>query len=436
MYYLDEFCKQNNIEINDYNLKMNLLDFIKFKEINYSITNDNYFYYAAIYLYQNDKDIPLIINILEHGLYLQNKKCAYSLGYIYEKDLKDYTLMKKFYNISAQNMNEYAMVHLGVYYSSIEQDYVLMKKYLEKACELNNTQAMILLGRYYHKIEDNQTLMFKYYKMALDIDITNGKIYHYMASFFKSNNKPDNMILNYNKAIYYKYHKSAFKLGLYYYNKKNITLAESFFLKGTNYNNAKCYLYLGLINIKLNNYYLIDKYFSKAIEYKNYEAYYHLGDYYAKFNNFSLAIKNYLKSIEILSDDKSMFKVGIYYLKIEKNIALATQYLKLAAEKNNINALLCLNTPESYLKAIELKCPIAMLRMAQYYSYNEENKNNVLAKKYYFMAMKYNNPDAKYEFAQYFKKIESNMNLYKKILTEAARDGHEKAKLELTDIIL
>ena len=34
------------------------------------------------------------------------------------------------------------------------------------------------------------------------------------------------------------------------------------------------------------------------------------------------------------------------------------------------------------------------------------------------------------------KKIESNMNLYKKILTEAARDGHEKAKLELTDIIL
>ena len=176
-------CKNNFIYIdipeesieNIYNLLIN--------NIKKEVSNDIECLYYGIY-YKIKKDYDLMKKYYLMSINNNNSYAMNNLGFYYQNIVKDYNKMKKYYLMSIENGNSYAMNNLGDYYQYKEINYDLMKKYYLMSIENGNSNAMNHLGGYYQYKEKNYDEMKKYYLMAIDKGYYNAM--HYLIEYFIS----------------------------------------------------------------------------------------------------------------------------------------------------------------------------------------------------------------------------------------------------------
>jgi tetratricopeptide (TPR) repeat protein len=132
--------------------------------------DDKYWNYVGLYYEKKLKDYDLMKKYYLMAIDKGNSDAMNNLGHYYYYTEKNHDLMKKYYLMAIDKGNSYTMYNLGYYYKEIKIDYHLMKKYYIMAVEKGSVDAMYHLGYYYHKIEKNYDLMKKYYLMAIDKD--------------------------------------------------------------------------------------------------------------------------------------------------------------------------------------------------------------------------------------------------------------------------
>jgi TPR repeat protein len=132
----------------------------------------------------------------------------------YEKKLKNYDLMKKYYLIGIERKNKYAMNNLACYYFNIEKNYDLARKYWIMAIKKGYYELAVNNIRLYYKnkIIDNNTseedldIIFKYNidaKFKINTLMEHKFIVKYYDAIILNENFKDhhNIIKLYYKAI-------------------------------------------------------------------------------------------------------------------------------------------------------------------------------------------------------------------------------------------
>jgi TPR repeat protein len=137
------------------------------------IDDNKYWNYIGLYYERKIKNYDLMEKYYLMAIDKGNYNAMYNLGHYYENiekmhSYEDHSLMKKYYLMAIDNGNDMAMVRLGNYYCYIEINYDLMKKYYLMAIDKGNNDAMYRLGKHYQYVDKNYDLMKKYYLMALD----------------------------------------------------------------------------------------------------------------------------------------------------------------------------------------------------------------------------------------------------------------------------
>lgn len=290
-------------------------------------------------------------------------------------------LMIKYYKLAYKKLNSNSMYELGEYYKEI-QNIPLMLECFIKALRLQNIKSFEVLGDYYwdrKKFIDSA----KYYLDGINCDstlLTNSKITLRLGIYYET--------IKINHKLCVKYYELSVKennttsminLGLYYRNEKNYLLMKEYLLMALNNGNMEAANYLGL-------------------HYQNVEIDYNLMKIY------------YLAGIDIGNID-CINNLAFYYKNIEKDFELMKKFYERGSNNNN--------------------SPISMFELGHYYQYIE--KDYKLMKYYYKMAIKYNNPEAMYHYAQYFKLLENKRKM-KKYLLMASELNHNQSICELLKI--
>jgi tetratricopeptide (TPR) repeat protein len=139
--------------------------------LNINKINDDDSLYDIGEIYYKNKLYGLMIKYYDKCIMIQDKNeektdkngVRLFLGNFYKK-YQNYELMKKYYKMSVNKNNIYAMFRLGYYYEQIEKNYKLMKKYYEMS---KYKYSYLRLGYYYKNIENNITLYNEYFDKFL-----------------------------------------------------------------------------------------------------------------------------------------------------------------------------------------------------------------------------------------------------------------------------
>lgn len=131
----------------------------------------------------NDKSNRLLINLLliyfkNYNLILQvnrmfnakNEYDVYMLVGLFYFVNNNYDEMIKYYLISIEKDNLFAMNTLGLFYEEVEINYENAIKYYSLAAEKGDKFAMSNLMLYYSRIEKNKHKVNEYYKNVMEID--------------------------------------------------------------------------------------------------------------------------------------------------------------------------------------------------------------------------------------------------------------------------
>ena len=238
----------------------------------------------------------------------------------YYLEIKNYTMVKKYYQMGIDLNYLECIINFGDYYRDIENDYSEMKKIYNIGIDKNNTKCMLRMGNYYNDIEINFSEMEKYYYMAFNQGDIEGM---------------------YQLAIYFKYSEKK------------------------NYNKMK-------------------KYFKLAVDQGCNESMYELGHYYQEINKNYKLMKKYYNDAILEKNTKAMFSLGCYYEKVEFDINMALECYLNGSEFDNeecIYALACYyknikdidNMIIYYKKLITYKNSEAFYEIARYYLLREKN---------------------------------------------------------------
>lgn len=199
-----------------------------------------------------------------------------------------------------------------------------------------------------------------------------------------------NIKQSYDKSIFLNY------AGLYYkHYKKNLELAEKYYLMAIEKNSVSSMNNLGILYYDQGKYDLAERYLLMAVNEGNQTAMNNLGYVYKKLKSYDFAEKFYLMSIE-KSNINAMNNLGIMYCHLEQ-YEIAETYFMMANEKNNPSAIINLEyldyKSKKYDKTNKLAIKTGLCCCNLGNLYFKQNKYE-LAEKCFLMAIKKDNSTA------------------------------------------
>ena len=375
----------------------------KHKNLDYDIdidfANVTALYNLGLY-YQERKQFQKMIKCYKCAIQKHDSDAMFNLGKYYELN-NDYLNMLKYYRMAIDNDDVDAMYALGKFYQDID-DCTMMEKYYEMAVNKHNDiNSMMELAKYYSDLSYKTPQFRKYIKMACDTDSLKAII---MYAHWSENNLRmmrykcacygnktclwcisdyQNAIKYYRLAIDKNDIESMYRLGMFYIDNGDLTLAEQYLLMAHNndHKNATNKLILlyeridhnlsraipfmiklcdsdADMMLKIANYYKsinneseMKKYYLMADAIGNSHGLYQLAKYYEDNNNGSEAEK-YYEICAINGHKTSMFALGNYYRK-QNNKQQAIKYYMMSVENNSINGLIELT---SYMTPSKIHC--------------------------------------------------------------------------------
>jgi TPR repeat protein len=272
-------------------------------------------------------------------------------------------------------------LNLAAYYTFVQKNYEEAVKYLTMSIENGNIKAIHKLGYHYQFIEKNYELMKKYYIMAIDKGDTAAMV----------------------------------NLGCYYGNvEKNYDLMKTYYIMAAESDAAACCNLGSYYEQNEKNYDLMKKYYMIAVEQGDPISMTNLASYYCEIEkNYDLMMKCLMMAVDkkcILA----MYKLASYYFN-EKNITKSNEYLQMIIDTDDV-------IEYNYIKSE------AMCGLADHYMVIKDYE---LMKKYYMMAIDYDNSRAMCNFACYYLGIEKNYEVMKKYYMMSVEKGNIHSMLQL-----
>ncbi len=151
-------------------------------------------------------NLPVYICSITKESFNSKALVMYSLGKYYEKNGKDYQAAERCYLKSFEEKFKQASYSLGYLYQNYIHNYTLMKKYYDIAItECNHSDALNEMIKYYYEIDKNPTLMWSYYNQGVKskIKINTSIIINYIVSKLVSAEKKDDCMICYEEKDMY-----------------------------------------------------------------------------------------------------------------------------------------------------------------------------------------------------------------------------------------
>lgn len=242
------------------------------------------------------------------------------------------------------------------------------------ACEILATQgdneALLVLGRFYETgtgVEKNVEKAEQIYQLLADKNDANG--FNQLAMLKQNNNKEQEAILLYQRAIELGSSSANYNLGILYKHNNNYKKAKEMFeiaIKKDHSSSAMMSLgdlYRHGKGVE-QNIELAKKWYNASMQTGNYFALTRLGILYSELEKYDEAIKCYQEAIK-KGDPAAMNSMGLLYqhgFGVKRDISQAVKLYQNAANKDGIGGLINLGlmyeeglgVPQNYQKAVEL----------------------------------------------------------------------------------
>ena len=193
--------------------ELQIKSFIQKYNYNYVILNELELKQVYDFYFNNKEDIVVSSNVLlYYGCYCEIKK--------------DYDNMIKYYSISIEKDNFYAMKNLAIFYED-KNDYDNMMKYFLMGIEKGNSDSMNGLAKYYKEQKDYDNMM-KYYLMS--IEKGNSEAMNSLGLYYKYQMNYENMMKYYLLSIKKGYSMAMCNLGFYFDEIKDYDNMMKYFL--------------------------------------------------------------------------------------------------------------------------------------------------------------------------------------------------------------
>ena len=204
--------------------------------------------YNLIDIPLNESEIDQVYNLFFNNIIEKNisSNVAFYYGRYYEycNGKKNYDNMMKYYLISIERGNSYAMNSLAFYFKK-QKKYYKMKKYYLMAIERDNSSAMKNLG-FYYKQEKDYVNMMKYYLMA--VERGNSGAMTNLGFYYKQQKDYVNMMKYYLMAIERNHSTAMINLGFYYKQQKDYVNMMKYYLMAFEKDNLKAITYLKYVD--------------------------------------------------------------------------------------------------------------------------------------------------------------------------------------------